>query len=118
MGRLVGQGLLSRRRAMLGATALTLGPLPGCTWLGSAPPPVIGYLAPIPGDNPANTGNLAAFRKGLAENGLVEGSNVAIEFRWGGGQNLLREALLIADHDAYHLGEIVLLRRLLGAWHK
>lgn len=39
-------------------------------------------------------------------------------FRWGGGQNLLREALLIADHDAYHLGEIVLLRRLLGAWHE
>lgn len=39
-------------------------------------------------------------------------------FRWGDGQNLLREALLIADHNAYHLGEIVLLRRLLGAWHK
>jgi hypothetical protein len=39
-------------------------------------------------------------------------------FRWGDGQNLLREALLIADHNAYHLGEIVLLRRLLGAWPK
>ena len=39
-------------------------------------------------------------------------------FRWGDGQNLLREALLIADHNAYHLGEIVMLRRLLGAWHK
>jgi hypothetical protein len=39
-------------------------------------------------------------------------------FRWGDGQNLLREALLIADHDAYHLGEIVILRRLLGAWKK
>ena len=37
-------------------------------------------------------------------------------FPWGEGQNLLREALLIADHTAYHLGEIVLLRRLLGAW--
>jgi hypothetical protein len=39
-------------------------------------------------------------------------------FRWGDGQNLLREALLIADHNAYHLGELILLRRLLGAWHK
>ena len=37
-------------------------------------------------------------------------------FRWGQGQNLLREALLIADHNAYHLGELVLLRRLLGIW--
>jgi len=38
-------------------------------------------------------------------------------FRWGEGQNLLREAHLIADHNAYHLGEFVVLRRLLGAWH-
>jgi hypothetical protein len=37
-------------------------------------------------------------------------------FLWGTGQNLLREALLIADHNAYHLGELVLLRRLLGIW--
>lgn len=29
---------------------------------------------------------------------------------------LLREALLAADHNAYHLGQLVLLRRLLGAW--
>jgi hypothetical protein len=39
-------------------------------------------------------------------------------FRWGDGQNLLREALLIADHNAYHLGELIVLRRILGAWHK
>ena len=37
-------------------------------------------------------------------------------FPWGDGQNLLREALLIADHNAYHVGELVMLRRLLGAW--
>lgn len=37
-------------------------------------------------------------------------------FRWGTGQNLLREALLIADHQAYHIGELIVLRRLLGAW--
>lgn len=39
-------------------------------------------------------------------------------FRWGNGQNLLREALLIGDHTAYHLGELIVLRRLLGAWPK
>jgi DinB superfamily len=39
-------------------------------------------------------------------------------FRWGDGQNLLREALLVSDHTAYHLGELIVLRRLLGAWHK
>jgi hypothetical protein len=34
----------------------------------------------------------------------------------GTGQTILREALLIADHNAYHLGELVLVRRLLGVW--
>ena len=36
----------------------------------------------------------------------------------GTGQNILREALLIADHNAYHLGQLVLLERLLGAWDR
>jgi hypothetical protein len=34
----------------------------------------------------------------------------------GNGQTILREALLTADHNAYHLGQMVLLRRLLKAW--
>jgi len=34
-------------------------------------------------------------------------------FPWGDGQTLLREALLVADHNAYHLGQIVLLRKML-----
>lgn len=34
----------------------------------------------------------------------------------GDGQTLLREVLLAADHNAYHIGEIVILRRSLGAW--
>jgi DinB superfamily len=37
---------------------------------------------------------------------------------WGDGQTILREALLLADHNAYHLGQIVLMRRLVGAWKK
>lgn len=39
-------------------------------------------------------------------------------FPWGDGQNLLREALLIADHNAYHIGELVMIRRLMGAWKR
>jgi hypothetical protein len=34
----------------------------------------------------------------------------------GDGQTILREALLVADHNAYHLGQLVTVRRLLGAW--
>jgi DinB superfamily len=34
----------------------------------------------------------------------------------GEGQTYLRELILVADHAAYHIGELVLVRRLLGAW--
>jgi hypothetical protein len=34
----------------------------------------------------------------------------------GQGQTILREALLLADHNSYHLGQLVTVRRLLGAW--
>jgi uncharacterized damage-inducible protein DinB len=34
----------------------------------------------------------------------------------GTGQTALREALVLADHNAYHVGQLLVLRRLLGAW--
>ncbi len=34
----------------------------------------------------------------------------------GTGQTILREALLVADHNAYHMGQVILVRRILGAW--
>ncbi len=34
----------------------------------------------------------------------------------GEGQTLLREALLVADHNAYHIGQLIVVRRALGAW--
>jgi uncharacterized damage-inducible protein DinB len=34
----------------------------------------------------------------------------------GTGQTFLREILLVADHSAYHVGQLVLVRRLLGNW--
>ena len=35
---------------------------------------------------------------------------------WGEGQTILREALLVADHNAYHVAQLVDVRRMLGAW--
>jgi hypothetical protein len=34
----------------------------------------------------------------------------------GDGQTILRQALVLADHNSYHLGQLVDLRRALGAW--
>jgi hypothetical protein len=34
----------------------------------------------------------------------------------GNGQTLFREALLVADHNAYHVGELAILRQVMGAW--
>lgn len=37
-------------------------------------------------------------------------------FSHGTGQNLLREAMLVANHNAYHIGQIIVVRRLLDSW--
>jgi uncharacterized damage-inducible protein DinB len=37
-------------------------------------------------------------------------------FPWGDGQNLLREAMVLIDHNSYHMGEMVAVRRMLGIW--
>lgn len=50
----------------------------------------------------------------LVEN---ESNDLFANIPHGDGQTLLREALLAADHNAYHLGQLVLLRRTLGAWN-
>jgi hypothetical protein len=34
----------------------------------------------------------------------------------GTGQTILREALLVADHNSYHLGQVLSVRRILGIW--
>jgi hypothetical protein len=36
----------------------------------------------------------------------------------GSGQTILRQLLLLADHNAYHLGQFVLVRRAVGAWEE
>jgi hypothetical protein len=45
-----------------------------------------------------------------------ESTDLFARIPWSSGQTVLREALLVADHNAYHLGERIIVRRLLGAW--
>lgn len=56
-----------------------------------------------------------AFDKLVAD---ASDEDLIAKFPWGDSQNLLREALLIADHNAYHVGELIVVRRLLSAWKK
>jgi hypothetical protein len=44
-------------------------------------------------------------------------TNLYAKIPWGEGQTFLREVLLAADHNSYHLGQIVMLRKQLGVWH-
>lgn len=44
------------------------------------------------------------------------GQDLDKPFHYGDGQSLLKEALLLADHNSYHTGEIIVLRRLMNAW--
>ncbi len=73
---------ISRRRLLIATWALIAAPLAGR----SQPAlPVIGYLGAESAERFAS--RLNAFRQGLAESGLAEGRNVAIEYRWAEGQN-------------------------------
>jgi len=58
--------------------------------------------------------DLAAIKKLV----LNPDTDLFAKIPWGDGQTILREAFLVADHTAYHLGQLVLLRRLLGDWDK
>jgi hypothetical protein len=72
-----------------------------------------------PPDKDAWDKSVRAFRRDLkAMKDLVAKPSTELFARipHGTGQTILREALLIADHNAYHLGQLLLLRRLLGAW--
>jgi hypothetical protein len=80
-----------------------------------------GYWPPTPAppDAKAWDKSVRGFRRDLkAMCDLVSGPSTDLFARipHGDGQTILREALLAADHNAYHLGELVLVRRLLGAW--
>lgn len=54
--------------------------------------------------------------RAIAKLALDPDSNLYAQIPWGQGQTLLREILLTADHNAYHLGQLVFLRKQLDAW--
>jgi hypothetical protein len=61
--------------------------------------------------------SIAAFKKDLRSmESLVANPKTDLFARlpWGDGQTILREALLVADHNAYHLGQLVMLRKCIG----
>ena len=63
--------------------------------------------------------SLQQFRRDLkAMQSLVANPKTDLFARlaWGDGQTILREALLLADHNAYHVAQLVDVRRMLGAW--
>jgi hypothetical protein len=82
---------------------------PGGYWPEIAAPPA----------KPAWDKSVRSFRSDLdAIRKLVANpkTDLFARIKHGEGQTILREALLAADHNAYHLGQLVLVRRLLGAW--
>jgi uncharacterized damage-inducible protein DinB len=75
--------------------------------------------SPEPPDDTAWERSVAAFRRDRAAvKRLASDAKIRLDKRipHGTGQTYLREILLIVDHNAYHVAELVMLRRLLGAW--
>ncbi|MGA2357211.1 MAG: DinB family protein [Terriglobales bacterium] len=61
--------------------------------------------------------SMAAFKKDLKSMAQFVGNrknDLSAGIPWGDGQTILREALLVADHNAYHLGQLVMLRKSIG----
>ena len=74
---------------------------------------------PAPPDDKAWDKSVRAFRRDLkAFCELISdpATDLYAPVPHGDGQTILREAMLIADHNAYHVGQLVLVRQLLGAW--
>jgi uncharacterized damage-inducible protein DinB len=72
-----------------------------------------------PPDDAAWEESVAAFRRDLeAVAALVEDPATDLHARipWGKGSTILDQALLVIDHNAYHLGQLVSLRQALGIW--
>jgi len=82
-----------------------------------SPPFPEGYWPKTPApERPSQwSASIRRYRKDLAEFEamiLDPAQNLRRKFPWGSGQTLLQEALTIADHTSYHLGQLLLVRRL------
>jgi len=70
-----------------------------------------------PEDDNAWNGSISQINSELDEFiELMEHSDIYQKLQHGDGQTILLEALQIADHNAYHIGEIIAIRRFLGDW--
>ncbi len=75
----------------------------------------------VPPDDLAWDRSLSQFRDDLEAMRQLVGDKATDLFAKipnGEGQTILREALLVADHNAYHLGQLVIVRRGLNAWRE
>lgn len=57
-------------------------------------------------------GDLEAMKKLVSD----PKTNLFAKLPWGEGQTVLREAMLVADHNAHHLGQLIDVKRVLGIW--
>jgi hypothetical protein len=61
--------------------------------------------------------SIASFKKDLGAMAQLVANpraDLYAKMPWGNGQTLLREVLLVADHNAYHLGQLIMLRKCIG----
>jgi hypothetical protein len=75
--------------------------------------------SPEPPNDKAWERSVKAFEadlKGFCDLVADESTDLFARIPHGDGQTVLKEALVLADHNSYHLGQLILLRRLLGAW--
>jgi uncharacterized damage-inducible protein DinB len=75
--------------------------------------------SPEPPAEDAWEASVAAFRadrEALKRLTADSGRDLCAQIPHGSGQTYLREVLLVADHNAYHVGQLVVVRRLLGLW--
>lgn len=75
--------------------------------------------SPAPPDDETWHASIAAFhrdRKEIQQLIKDQDCDLFAKVPAGNGQTFLREFLLVADHTAYHVGQLIAVRRLLGAW--
>jgi uncharacterized damage-inducible protein DinB len=76
-------------------------------------------VSPVPPEADAWDASIAGVREdrdALKEMAADRALDLFAEIPHGTGQTYLRELLLVADHNAYHVGQLILVRRLLGIW--
>jgi hypothetical protein len=80
-----------------------------------------GYWPPSEAPPDDDAWNASVFQLGADQKAIVDlvsdsTTDLFAPIPHGTGQTVLREALLVADHTAYHLGQLVMVRRLLAVW--